>query len=121
MFRTTIFALAALLLSTVSAKQCTNVTIPVEISARNGIFNLAVPETNQEATIFAQNFTSIRDGANLTQSSLIGYNTTTGSFNISAKFCKPDNENGTDPTVQFLTHGIGFDKTCVGLSFIRIH
>ncbi|KAI9793600.1 MAG: hypothetical protein M1835_007152 [Candelina submexicana] len=117
MGRTSVFALASLVVGMVSAKQCTNLTIPVDVSARNGIFNLAVPETNQEATIFAQNFTSIRDGANLTASSLLGYNTTTGSFNISAKFCTPDNDNSTDPTVQFLTHGIGFDKTYWDLAF----
>ncbi len=40
-----------------------------------------------------------------------------GTYNISVKFCKPDRENGTNPTVQVLTHGLGFDKTYWDLPF----
>ncbi|KAI9808812.1 MAG: hypothetical protein M1827_007187 [Pycnora praestabilis] len=111
------FLAAALAAAPALAKVCTNMTIPVEISARNGIFNLSVPQNNMEATIFTQNFTSIMGGGNLTESSLLGYNTTTGTFNISAKFCTPNNGSGSNPTVQFLTHGIGFDKTYWDIAF----
>ena len=91
------------------AKQCVNITVPVQISARNGVFNIPTLQSNLDATTFSQNFTNIR--ANFSQASLLDYATVTGSYSISAKFCKPDNDKSTNPTVQVLTHGIGFDKT----------
>lgn len=101
--------LALALLSTgAAAKVCTNVTVPVDINARQGVFDVPVLQGNLDATTFAQNFTNI--GRNFTDDALVGYQTVTGRYNISAKFCRPDQENGTNPTVQVLTHGIGFDK-----------
>lgn len=91
------------------AKKCINITVPVEISARNGVFNLPMLQSNLDATTFSQNFTNIR--ANFSQAALLDYATVTGSYSISAKFCTPDNDKSTNPTVQVLTHGIGFDKT----------
>lgn len=91
------------------ARQCINFTVPVQISARNGVFNIPTLQSNLDATTFSQNITNIR--GNFSQESLLGYTTVTGSYSISAKFCKPDNEQGMNPTVQVLTHGIGFDKT----------
>ncbi|KAL8948631.1 MAG: hypothetical protein Q9222_005196 [Ikaeria aurantiellina] len=99
----------------VAAKQCMNLTVPVSISARNGVFNIPTLQGNADATTFAQNLTSIR--GNFTQEALLDYATITGTYNISAKFCKPDVENGTNPTVQVLTHGLGFDKTYWDLPF----
>lgn len=99
----------------VLAKQCLNITVPVSISARNGVFNIPTLEGNADATTFAQNLTSIR--GNFTQEALLGYETVAGEFDISVKFCKPDAENGTNPTVQVLTHGLGFDKTYWDLPF----
>lgn len=95
----------------VAAKQCMNLTIPVSISARNGVFNIPTLQGNADATTFVQNLTSIR--GNFTKEALLDYTTVTGDYNISAKFCKPDTENGTNPSVQVLTHGLGFDKTFV--------
>lgn len=101
--------LASFVACQVLAKQCINITVPVDISARNGVFNLPTLETNFDATTFAQNFTRI--GANFTEESLLDYATVTGTYEISAQFCRPDNATDKNPTVQFLTHGIGFDKT----------
>ena len=95
----------------VSAKQCTNLTVPVFITARNGIFNVPTLESNVDATTFMQNLTSNR--WNYTETALEGYETVEGDYNISAKFCKPDKGAGSNPTVQVLTHGIGFDKASV--------
>ncbi|KAL8782777.1 MAG: hypothetical protein Q9213_005101 [Squamulea squamosa] len=92
-----------------------NITVPVSISARNGIFNIPRLQGNADATTFAQNLTSIR--GNFTQEALLDYATVAGEYNISVKFCKPDAENGTNPTVQVLTHGLGFDKTYWDLPF----
>lgn len=107
------FSLSVLALTFVAggalAKQCINITVPVQISARNAVFNIPTLQSNLDATTFSQNLTSIR--GNFSQTALLDYTTVTGSYSISAKFCKPDNEQGKNPTVQVLTHGIGFDKT----------
>lgn len=103
------FLTATLFTASVVAKQCTNITVPVSISARNGVFDIPTLKGNADATTFAQNLTSIR--GNFTEEALLDYATVTGIYNISAKFCKPDAESGTNPTVQILTHGLGFDKT----------
>ena len=105
------FSLASLLLSLVNAKQCVNLTIPVDISARNGVFDIPPLQSNIDATAFAQRVTS--NAGNYSQESLQGYATIGGNYEISAKFCRPDNENGSSATIQFLTHGIGFDKRWV--------
>lgn len=92
-----------------AAKVCTNVTVPVSISARQGVFDVPTLQSNFDATTFALNFT--KQGSNFTDIALTGYQTVTGNYNISAKYCKPDNDECSNPTVQILTHGIGFDKS----------
>ena len=106
------FALAflplALLSAAVAAKDCKNITIPVTVSARQGIFNIDLPQTSLDATTFIQNVT--RQGRNFSDTVVTGYQTVSGTYNISAQFCKPSNDNSSNPTIQVLTHGIGFDK-----------
>jgi pimeloyl-ACP methyl ester carboxylesterase len=97
----------------VSARKCQNITIPVQISARNGAFNVAVPHSIIEVTDFALDFG--RQGYNYTQSVLQDYTTVTGSYQISATHCMP--ENGPGSVLQILTHGIGFDKSYWDLPF----
>lgn len=103
------FTFLAALVATGAAKKCINQTVPVKISSRNGVFNLAVPQTNLDAAEFVLNMT--QQGRNYTETALTGYNTVSGTYNISTQFCMPSQSNGTHPTVQVLTHGIGFDKT----------
>lgn len=98
-----------ILAGSVAAKICINQTVAVDIAARTGVFNIAVPQTNLDATTFIQNNT--QQGRNFTEVALAGYATTAGTYNISTQFCIPSMSNGTNPTVQILTHGIGFDKT----------
>ena len=97
------------LAGTAAAKTCVNMTVPVTISARTGVFDIAVPQTNLDATTFVQNNT--QQGRNFTETALSGYATTAGTYDISAEFCMPSKMNMAKPTVQILTHGIGFDKT----------
>ena len=52
--------------------------------------------------------TSIAD--NFTNTALTGYATVAGNYEIEATFCKPDGGEGSSPVVQFLPHGIGFDR-----------
>ena len=99
----------SLLASSIAAKQCVNVTVPVSISARQGVFDVPTLREDLDATVFSLNYNSIK--ANFTEKSLTGYATIKGDYHISAKFCQPDVVNGSNPTVQVLIHGIGFDKT----------
>ena len=91
------------------AKTCINMTVPVTISARTGVFDIAVPQSNLDAITFALNAT--QQGKNFTETVLSGYATTAGTYDISAQFCLPSSMSTSKPTVQILTHGIGFDKT----------
>lgn len=45
-------AVGAALISSTLAFTCTNLTIPVDLSARNGVFDYAAPQTNIEVTNF---------------------------------------------------------------------
>ncbi|TVY81610.1 hypothetical protein LSUE1_G005256 [Lachnellula suecica] len=114
MFYSSVTALA-LLVAPAAAKTCINQTIPVYLSARQAVFDLDIPQTNLEVPDFILNQT--RQGGNFTNEVLTGYNTTVGTYNISTQFCMPSSSNVTNPTVQILTHGIGFDKTYWDLSF----
>ena len=98
----------ALLVSSAAAKTCKNLTVPVTISARTAIFKYDVPQTNSDATAFIQDLT--QQGRNFSDTIVTGYQTTSGTYNISAQFCTPDDDKSINPTVQVLTHGIGFDK-----------
>ena len=99
------------LLLPAAAKQCVNTTVPFKLSARNGVFDILTLQGNLDATIFAQNVTSIR--GNFTQTALVNYATVTGDYEISARYCMPDNGTSSGSVLQFLTHGIGFDKRYV--------
>lgn len=102
-------ALALVLLTGLAAaKVCTNVTVPVDTSARTGVFDVANLQTNLDATTFIQNLT--RPGRNFSEVALSEYTTTSGKYNISTQFCVPSTSNLTNATVQVLTHGVGFDK-----------
>jgi pimeloyl-ACP methyl ester carboxylesterase len=92
-----------------AAKVCTNVTVPVYINARQAVFNVPTLHSNLDATKFALDFTNI--GMNYTNLVTTGFQTVTGNYNISARYCKPEGDTKANPVVQVLTHGIGFDKT----------
>ena len=93
-----------------SAKKCMNMSVPVTIKSRNAVFGgTALPVTALDATTFLQNMT--QQGRNFTADALTGYADVSGTYNISTQFCVPSVNNVSNPTVQVLTHGIGFDKT----------
>ncbi|KAI9648420.1 hypothetical protein NHQ30_003054 [Ciborinia camelliae] len=106
---TPIIGTLSLLAATATAKTCINASVPVTISARQAVFNIEIPTTNVTTTDFFLNVT--QQGRNFTDIALAGYQTTAGTYNISTMYCKPDDDYSTNPTIQVLTHGIGFDKT----------
>jgi hypothetical protein len=58
----------ALLASSALAKNCLNLTIPIEITVRTGNYILNEPRTPLEATTFIQNY--LRPGTNYSQALL---------------------------------------------------
>ena len=101
--------ICALLASSVLAKHCENFFVPVSLSARNGIFNVPPLHYNHDATIFFANVTN--PAGNFSDEVLLGYRTIKNTYDISVKFCRPNASYRRGSTLQFLTHGIGFDKT----------
>jgi hypothetical protein len=75
--------------------------------ARQGVFNVPEIMWPVDATSFIQSIASIVNGTNYTMETLLRYQTVTGSYNISAKFCRPDRESGSKAVIQVLSHGIG--------------
>ena len=68
-------AAASILAAVASAKKCQELTVPVQVSARNGVFDTAAltPHTEIDITNFALNLA--QQGANYTQSVLQGVRT----------------------------------------------
>ncbi|KAK5054733.1 hypothetical protein LTR84_001625 [Exophiala bonariae] len=87
--------------------QCQNLTIPVTISARNAIFDVATPETNIEVTNFILNLA--QQGHNYSHTILKEYADVSGDYTLAATYCAP--LNGNSKTLQILTHGVGFDRS----------
>lgn len=90
-----------------TAKQCQTLSIPVDISSRQGLFKEVPVESNLDVSAFATRFNQYQ--YNYTAELLTGYQTLQKSIEISAQYCTPD--GGSNGIVQVLTHGIGFDKT----------
>jgi hypothetical protein len=80
----------------------------VTLSATQDVFNIAIPHTNSQVVDFVLNVT--QQGRGFTSVAMTGTQTITKTYNISARFCKPSVDTSANPTVQVLTHGIGFDK-----------
>lgn len=108
-------AAVAALASFTEAKKCQNITVPVTISARNGVFDQTAltPENDIEVTNIILGLA--QQGNNYTADQLQGYATVSGSYNLAATYCAPD--SGAPKTVQLLTHGIG--KSHIVLGFLN--
>ncbi|KAF9878941.1 hypothetical protein CkaCkLH20_03841 [Colletotrichum karsti] len=90
-----------------SARVCQNITVEVEITARNGVFNISAPETNVDVTDFTLDLA--KQGGNLTAQVLTDYANVGGTYQLASTYCEPD--SGPGNTIQILTHGIGFDRS----------
>jgi hypothetical protein len=96
------------LAATASARHCRNLTVPVTISARNGVFDRRVaPTTDVEVTNLRLDLT--QPGHNLSAEVPEDYATVGGTYKLAATYCEPD--GGPGKALQILTHGIGFDRT----------
>ncbi|KAH6620522.1 Alpha/Beta hydrolase protein [Boeremia exigua] len=90
-----------------AAKQCQLLSIPVDISSRQGVFKEVPVEGNLDVGAFATRFTQYQ--FNYSAELFTGFQTLRKSIKISAQYCTPD--AGSNGIVQVLSHGIGFDKT----------
>lgn len=95
------------LAATAAARKCRDIVVPVHISARNGVFDVAPPATNIEATDFILD--NLRQGHDYANETLTGYRNVSGTYKLQTTYCEPD--SGPSGTVQLLTHGIAFDRT----------
>jgi hypothetical protein len=102
-------AVAASLAGVVSARVCQNVTVPVTITARNGVFDqeALTPRNNIDVTNII--LAGTQQGHNATAEALKGYADVSGTYNLETTYCEPD--SGSPDVVQILTHGIGFDRS----------
>lgn len=106
---------AGLLNPTVTASSngsaiCINGFIPVQAStSKNVHLNLAVPANESVVTeIFVE---MLEAGSTLTER-VVGANANvSGTYSISAQLCYPRDTGLNASAVQFLTHGVGFDKS----------
>lgn len=103
--------ISALCPTLVYSKKCSDISIPVSITARQAIFSQVPITDNWVASLYSLNFTSTFGNGNYTDRVVTGYQTISGSYIISGRFCQPDSGIPEDATVQLLVHGIGFDKT----------
>lgn len=87
---------------------CVSGTVSVTASASNLQINIQLPVNQTQVTQTFINFIT----PNYPLASYInGTSEVSGTYDISASLCLPGYTNGTEPTtVQFLTHGVGFDR-----------
>lgn len=117
MVRSSVAAATAAFIGSASAMHCTNLTVPVDLTARNGMFNYSAPQNNIEVTNFILDIT--QQGANYTKTLLEDYKTVKGHYKLAATYCVPgDGHSAQKPkTLQILTHGIGFDRSYWNVPF----
>jgi len=102
--------------------ECLSGHIAVPVTASNLKVLFAEPQDQYAATASFVHYLQ----ANSTQAVEIngGLTTVSETFNIAAKLCYPKNWSGSGSTVQFLTHGIGFNQSywdfAEGYSFIDV-
>jgi hypothetical protein len=103
------FILPVISQSTGGKATCVSGHVSVEVSAANVRLNLANPVGQSASTeIFVEYF---QPTSNLANRTLGGETVVSGKYNINAKLCLPTALPPTSvQTVQFLIHGINFDK-----------
>ncbi|AEO63900.1 uncharacterized protein THITE_2141895 [Thermothielavioides terrestris NRRL 8126] len=100
-------------ISGVAARRCQNVSVSLDLSFRNAVFDLDPPASTVEMTNFFLNLA--RQGHNYSSEVLTGYATISGTSQIAATFCTPG--QGPGKTLQLLTHGLTLDKSYWDIPF----
>ncbi|KAK6206846.1 hypothetical protein QIS74_13334 [Colletotrichum tabaci] len=91
----------------VAARKCQELTIGLDVSATNQVFNLATPKTDIDVTNILLELT--KQGGSFVSDITTGEAQVSGQYELAATYCEPD--GGTAAVLQVLTHGIGFDRS----------
>ncbi|EXL39400.1 hypothetical protein FOCG_17988 [Fusarium oxysporum f. sp. radicis-lycopersici 26381] len=95
------------LYAAVSARKCTDITVPVSLKAENAVFDLDQPLTKVDVTDFILNLS--RQGDDFVKAIQKGTTVISGNYKLAATYCEPDSRPGDE--IQIMTHGIGFDRS----------
>ncbi|KAE8448073.1 hypothetical protein EG329_009838 [Mollisiaceae sp. DMI_Dod_QoI] len=95
--------------STGGQATCISGAINVTASAKNFNFSMTAPVNQTELTQFLVNGISANSTSN--KDLLVGLTNVTGSYGIYSQLCFPNNTTKLPSTVQFLTHGLGCDRS----------
>ncbi|KAF6752438.1 hypothetical protein DFP72DRAFT_1171641 [Ephemerocybe angulata] len=88
--------------------KCSDVLLPVSVTAQNAVLNITAPHNQQELTDFIAQFTSLT--SNSTTQIIGAPVTNNATYKIWTELCLPTKQD-TANTVEFAVHGINFDHT----------
>ncbi|KAF5335742.1 hypothetical protein D9611_009647 [Ephemerocybe angulata] len=103
----TVIASAQALYSVPNGK-CSDVLLPVSVTAQNAVLNITAPHNQQELTDFIAQFTSLT--SNSTTQIIGAPVTNNATYKIWTELCLPTKQDSAN-TVEFAVHGINFDHT----------
>lgn len=96
----------------ITFKQCVQLEVPVPVVAINQNYSMPRVDSNIDAIDWTVNFTTWSTTPHIFNS--VNINNT---FTISAQLCVPSQKGPKADILQIATHGLGFDKMWVVLSF----
>ncbi|KAK5743168.1 hypothetical protein LTR17_002929 [Elasticomyces elasticus] len=102
-------AIVAALSATAYGFRCTNLTVPVSLSARNVVFNITTPQNNVEVTNLILDLT--RQGGSFVEQRVQGYAAVHGNYSLAATYCTAPQTSTDQTALTILTHGLGFDHS----------
>ncbi|KAL9637968.1 MAG: hypothetical protein Q9204_001672 [Flavoplaca sp. TL-2023a] len=90
---------------------CVNGIVPVSVSSKNVILDLASPTTQFNATAIFQEL--FQAGSTIAQRAQLGERLVQATYGIGGNLCFPRNRTLIDAikTIQILTHGVGLEKS----------
>lgn len=87
---------------------CVSGNVPVSVSATNYKINLG--QLINQTVVTNDVVEIVQINSTFPEQSIQGNSTVAGTYSINAKLCLPVSGNNNSSTIQFLTHGIAFDK-----------
>ncbi|KLO15170.1 alpha/beta-hydrolase [Schizopora paradoxa] len=93
---------------------CQSLNISLEVTTSNVNITIPEPKSTSDLIDFTERIIALNGHTNITEMSTSGTVNVSGTYSINAQLCVPP--PGSQPatrnsTVQFLIHGIGFDKS----------
>ncbi|KAK4898340.1 hypothetical protein LTR27_003936 [Elasticomyces elasticus] len=110
-------AIVTALSATAYAFRCTNLTVPVNLSARNVVFNITTPQDNVEVTNLILDLT--RQGGSFVEQRVQGYAAVHGNYSLAATYCTPDEHGPRSSNLATDRYGyatLSWDRLGVGMS-----